>query len=214
MKITQRELSSRLLYLPIDLKEKVLLWLTYKGLKPVSEITTSRRGNLLSLLRRGIKRKSTYDFNSSKSQRIKKWILDAGMYYEPESEGDMSWHVGKDKSKVDLSSKIIRKFDFANELKSGLLFGFPEESAKAYAHNRIAKDEKQIPMVWPDKEHYFDDKYYAPYVLYNIPLEHIEKDSQTAKKWADTIRKDVPKLAKWFEKKEENRRKRKKLSKQ
>ena len=55
-------------------------------------------------------------------------------------------------------------------------------------------------MVWPDKEHYFDDKYYAPYVLYNIPLEYIEKDSQTAKKWADTIRKDVPKLAKWFEK--------------
>jgi len=199
MKITQKELSSRLLYLPLDPREKVLLWLAYKELKPVSEITTSRRGNLLSLLRRGIKRKSTYDFNSSKSQRIKKWILDAEMYFKPESEGDMSWHVGKDKSKVDLSSRIIRKFDFDNELKSGLLFGFPEKSAKAYAHNRTAKNEKQIPMVWPDKEHYFDDKYYAPYVFYNIPLEYVEKDSRRAKLWADTIRKDIPKLAKWVE---------------
>jgi len=201
MKTTQNKLSSRLLYLPIDLSEKVLLWLTYKGLKPVSEITTSRRGNLMSLSRRGIKRESTYDFNSIKSKRIKKWILDAGLFFKPESEGNMSWHVGKDKSKVELSTEIIRKFDYDNELKSGLFFGFPEESVKAYAHNRVAKDNEQIPMVWPDKEHYFDDKYYAPYVLYNIPLEHIKKDSQTAKLWADTIRKDVPKLAKWFEKK-------------
>jgi hypothetical protein len=207
METIQNKLSSRLLYLPIDLGEKVLLWLTYKGLKPISEITVSRRGNIMSLLRRGIKRKSTYDFNSSKSNRIKNWIQDAGLYFKPESENDMSWHVGKDKNKVELSTKIIRKFDYENELKSGLLFGFPEESAKAYAHNRIAKDEKQIPMVWPDKEHYFDDKYYASYVLYNIPLEHVEKDSQTAKLWADTIRKDVPKLAKWFEKMEKNRRK-------
>ncbi|MFZ3069372.1 MAG: hypothetical protein WA052_03630 [Microgenomates group bacterium] len=129
------------------------------------------------------------------------------MYFKPESEGNMSWHVGKDKSKVEISSEIIRKFDFENELKSGLLFGFPEDSAKAYAHNRIAKDDEQIPMVWPNNENYFDNKYYAPYVLYNIPLRSVEKDSQTAKLWADTIRKDVPKLAKWFEKKEKNRRK-------
>lgn len=207
MKITQIELSSRLLYLPIDLREKVLLWLTHKGLKPVSEITTNRRGNLLTLLRRGIKRKNDYDFNSPKSQRIKKWIQDAGMYFKPELEGNMSWHVGKDKNNVELSSEIIRKFDFENELKSGLLFGFPEESAKAYANNRVAKNNEQIPMIWPGNEHYFKGKYFAPYVLYNVTLEHAEKDSQTAKHWADTIRKDIPKLAEWFEKDEKRRRK-------
>lgn len=204
----QKKLASRLLYLPLDLTEKVFLWLTFKGLKPVSEITAQKRNKAHNHRMMKDKKyretyKSTYDFNSQKSKRIRKWIHDAGLYAIPESKGDISWHVGKDKEKTKLSAKIIRKFDYENELKSGLLFGFPKASVKAYALERIRKGgERQIPMIWPgdkDDNPYLKDKYFTPYVLFAIRKDKVEKDSMIAKRWADTIRQDLPKLAKWFE---------------
>jgi len=206
MKISQVDLANRLLYLPLDLREKVLLWLTYKGLKPVSELTVERRGNAFALAKKGIRKESTYGYNSSNSIRIRRWIKDAGLSVAVDPKFASSWHVGKDKKQVQLSTKIIRKFDYENEIKSGTMFGFPGESVKDYAHNRTANEEGKIPMVLIGKERfsnqYLKDKYYTPYVLYGIPENMVVKESQTAKKWADTIRKDVPLLAKWFENKE------------
>ncbi len=202
------------MYLSLDLQEKVLLWLTYRGLKPVSEITAEKRNK--AILRKKLLGKTfrdtfvdTYDFNSPKSQRIKRWIHEAGLVFVPEPGGELSWHVGKKADQVNLSVEIIRKFDYDNELQSGLLFGFPEESAKAYAHNREVKQDQAIPMVGTGslrfENPYLKDKYYTPYVLYNMPISRVEEDIQTAKLWADTIRKDVPKLAKWFENSEVRR---------
>ncbi len=203
-----KDLAGRLLYLPLDLDEKIFLWLTFKGIKPVSEITAERRGNFFSLAKRGIHRKSKYDYNSANSRRIRGWIKDAGLVMMTNGS---EWHVGKEKNKISESLKIIRKFDYDNEIKSGLLFGFPKKSVEAYSHNRIVKENDQIPMMGIGVEKYenkfLKDKYYTPYILYNVPLRNVEEDSLTAKKWADTIRKDIPKLAKWFEKKEVNRRK-------
>ena len=90
-------------------------------------------------------------------------------------------------------------------MKGGLLFGFPESSVRAYAKNRD-KSETEIAqemvgagaLVYQDP--YLKDKYFTPYILYNIPKVSVRQDSQIAKKWADTIRQDVPKLASWFEK--------------
>lgn len=204
MEISPAILASRLLYLPLDIHEKVLLWLAYKGLKPVSEITVERRGNTFALAKRGIHKESTYKYNSPNSQRIRKWIRDAGLSIAIKPKFNTSWHVGKDKDKVSLSAKIIRKLDYDNEVKTGLLLGFPEESTKGYAQDRIAKsEEEKIPMIWPsDKfnDPYLKDKYYTPYVFYAIRQDRVREDSQTAKLWADTIRQDIPTLAKWFEK--------------
>lgn len=209
MKKKQEILAGRILYLPLDIHEKVLLWLAYKGFKPVSEITVERRGNVFALAKKGIRRESTYDYNSPKIKRIRKWLHDAGMYKAIESKFNTSWHVGLNKDDVILSAKILRRLDYDNEYKSGVLLGYPKESAKGYAQNRIAKSEgDKIPMVWPgDKfnDPYLKDKYYTPYVFYAIRKDSVVEDSKIAQKWADIIRQDVPVLAKWFEKQENDR---------
>ncbi len=208
----QKELASRLLYLPLDIQEKVLLWLAYRGLKPVSEITVERRGNIMSLLRRGVKIVSTYNYNSPKIKRVRKWVRDAGLFRYAEHGHHTSWHVGKDKNNVVESTKILHKFDYENEVKSGLLLGYPEESAKAYARNRgKSENEAMKEMVGTGslvyKDPYLKDKYYTPYLFYNMPKNRVVEDSKVAQKWADAIREEVPTLAKWFERHETERRK-------
>lgn len=200
-KITQEILARRLLYLPVDLGEKVLMWLTYKELKPVSEITVIKRN--LSKLRKGI-RTNDYDFNSPKSKRIRKWLKDAGLFRVSESKYPGSWHIGKNLSEVKLSVKVIRKFDYENEILSGKIFGFPPGSVVAYAINRsLEASDPKHPVLWPGdrfQNPYLKDKYFTPYIRYALDANRIKEDSEIAKIWADTIRKDVPTLAKWYEK--------------
>lgn len=214
----QKKLARRLLYLPLDVNEKVFLWLTYRGLKPVSEITVTRRN--YALFRRFLREKelktnkpvSNNDSNNQKIRRIRKWVKDAGLSIATESKNDTSWHVGKDKDKVILSAKVLHCFDYKNEYKSGILLGYPEESVKAYARNRILKlGENQTSMVWPGMKFFhpfLKDKYYTQYLFYALRADRVKEDSQVAKSWADTIRKEVPILAKWFEKSISDQRKR------
>ena len=54
---------------------------------------------------------------------------------------------------------------------------------------------------------FLKDKYYTSYIMYAIDARFVEKDSQVAKLWADTIRKDIPILSRWYEAKMEKRRK-------
>lgn len=195
-------MARRLLYLPVDLGEKVLMWLTHKGLKPVSEITVIKRN--LSQLKKGI-RNTDYDFNSSSSKRIRKWLNDANLYLLSESEYPGSWHIGKNPEQVKLSVKVIRKFDYENEILSGKLFGFPPKSVIAYAVNRsLETPDPNHPILWPGDKFqnpYLKDKYFTPYLIFALDANRIKEDSKVAKTWADIIRKDVPLLSKWYEKK-------------
>jgi hypothetical protein len=208
MNIEDQKLANKLLYLPLDLNEKVLLWLAHKGIKPVSEITVERRN--LAQLRKGI-RSPDLGFDHPKIIRIKKWIQDAGLYTQIEKEYSSSWHVGKDETLVKKSEQIIRQFDYDNELESGKIFGFPKNSVKAYAHNRVAKTpSEEVKMVPPIdfSNQFLKDKYYTAYMMFAVDARFLEHDSQMAKLWADTIRADLPLLAKWYEAKIEKRRKR------
>ncbi len=150
--------------------------------------------------------KSPYSFDSRNSKRVRKWISDAGLYLAPEIKGDISWHVGKNPDQVKLSTQILHQFDFENEIKSGLLFGFPETSAKAYAENKN-RSEAEINKIMVGtgelihKNDFLKDKYFTPYIFYNMPKNRVKEDSKIAKVWADTIRQDVPRLATWFENK-------------
>jgi hypothetical protein len=197
MNTSENKLASRLLYLPLDLREKVLLWLAYRELKPVSELTVIRRH-----------RKNNE--NNLKIKKVKKWIKDAGLFYTNDGKNLTSGHVSKDKNKAILSAKIIHKFDYQSECQSGILFGFPKGSAEAYAFNRNIKiGEDQITVIWPglmSYHPYLKDKDWMPYIFYAIRGDRIEKDSEVAKLWAETIRKETPILAKWFEKAENRRR--------
>ncbi len=159
----------------------------------------------MALARRGIHRESTYDYNSTKSKRIRKWLKDAGLHIAMEPKCDSCWHIGKDKDQVILSTKILHKYDYENEVKTGTLFGFPKAAVEAYAHSRVSEEAMNLMMnIGKHRSDYpeLKGKYFLPYMLYNIPKTNIIENSQTAKLWADTIRKDVPMLANWFEKKE------------
>lgn len=185
---SQKMLAKRLLYLSLDLHEKVLLWLSYRGLKPVSGITVERRN--IALLRRGIKTSPPNIKN--KINRIRKWVHDADLHYATEPGYPNAWHVGRDKNQVTLSAKILHRFDYKSEYQSGILFGFPIESAKAYAHNRILKPgENRISMIKPFE--------FSPYQFFSTRADHGREDGQIAKVWESSIRKDVPLLAKWYE---------------
>lgn len=174
-----------LLYLPLDINEKIFLWLTHVGLKPVSEITITRRKS-----------------NKSNPEKIAKWIKEAGLVYSSDNDNSDCWHVGRNTEDVKQSIYSLHKFDFENEVITGKLFGFPENSVRAYATN---KDPKDGTVVWVGDKYqneFLKDKYYTPYLLFSLSAKDIEEDSRVAKKWADTIKTDVPKLAKWFEDKE------------
>lgn len=202
MKQTQDILAKRLLYLPLDLNEKILLWLTYKRIKPVSEITVVRRN--FTKLKLGIRTPDLKN-NDPRLIRIKKWIKDANLKVIPERNSTISWHVGKDVEKVKRSVKIIRKYDYDSEIESGKLFGFPEKSVEAYAKNRVAKSEKEeIPMEMAiySLNPFFKNKKFTQYAMYSMRTDSIKEESEIAKKWARCIQKDVPTLAKWFEKHE------------
>lgn len=209
--ISPKSLASRLLYLPLDVHEKVLLWLTYKGLKPVSEITVLKRNR--THLRRMMSDpeyrssyKSPYSYDSKKSKRIRHWISDAGLHLSIEPGHDTAWHISLDPDLAKQSTELLHKFDTQSETKSGILFGFPKESAKAYAENRNKSDEdvEKIMVGTGEllyKNSFLKDKYYTPYIFYNMPKDKVQEESKIAKNWADAIRQDVPKLATWLEKK-------------
>ncbi len=207
----QASLSRRLLYLPLDLHEKVLLWLTYKGLKPVSEITAEKRNKVhLRRMMRDVEykktHKSSYDFNSKNSKRIRKWLKDAELNLATEPSHESAWHIGKNADQVKTSVQIFHNFDLKKEIETGILFGFPEESAKAYAHNRNKDFEETLKVMVGTgdlrfKNEYLKDKYFTPYIFYNMPKDKVQEESKIPKIWADTIRRDIPKLALWFEKK-------------
>lgn len=180
------KLASELLLLPLDINEKIFLWLTYKGLKPVSEIEVIRREN-----------------KESNPALVEKWIEDAGLIYLSYPDSPYNWHVGKELKKIEKTIENLHKFTYESEIVTGELFGFPSASVKAYADNRVGK---KTPIIWVG-EKYINEitsgHYFTPYILYSVSRENVEKDILVAKEWADTIRNDVPKLAQQFEKEQE-----------
>lgn len=207
----QQNLANRLLYLPIDLNEKVLLWLTHKGLKPVSQICAEKRDRKYLKMRltdperaKQYKPKE-FNFDSPNSKRIRKWLNDAGLKLITNTPPDSDWYVGQNETDVRKVFSSIGKFDYDNQVTTGLLLGFPKESVLAYVKNLDKEwEEAEKEMVGTGealvKDKFLKDRYYRPYIFYNIPKSLVESESQIAKEWADTIRTDIPKLAKWFEK--------------
>ncbi|HCQ31040.1 TPA: hypothetical protein DIU27_01465 [Candidatus Collierbacteria bacterium] len=183
-----QKLSRSLLFLPIDLLDKVFLWLAYRELKPVSEISLTRQ-----------KRKS----NKENLLRIEKWLRVAGLHSSPEKGNCTSLHVGKDMEKVLLSSVILRSTDYDNEIKTGILLGYPEASVKAYAINRnLELGQNPEPLIYPGFYMIHENTKsidYLPYLVYAATTRNLSKELSVAKKWAQLIRTETPILAKWYE---------------
>lgn len=170
-------LSNRLLYLSMMAQSKVELWLVHRDKKKACSI--SLRNN--------------FSTETAKSKRIENWIKDAGLHYVVDKENKNLLHISKD---PDLSQKM-------NDLQwsqkpsdiifRGKQYNYPEKAVEAFAKNiesmsdyiEVRERIKKFP--------------YWHYARYRVRVRHEKDDLQVAKKWADLIRKEVPKLAKWFE---------------
>lgn len=165
------KISDRLLSLPVTLEGKVQLWLTYKGLKPVS----------------------TAQFLSSRTPQeevdFSKWLQDAKLVQAPDHKSEEFVFVSKDMDLAKRAAEIMWSENKDDLLEKGDLFGYPQEAVRAYAF------QKDVTVITPSNF----QEYWSSYVRYLVRTTHINEDRLTAKNWADVIRKDIPKLAIQFE---------------
>lgn len=169
-KNTSNDLKETLLTLPITLEGKVQLWLTYKGLKPVSTVAFLPT----------ITSKEKAIFNT--------WTKEANLFQSVDHKSDAFIFVSKDKALSQKAADIMWSETHEALVQKSKLFGYPEETVLAYkSKNRV--------VVHPNNFH----KYWAPYVRYIVRPEYIERDSLPARVWADVIRNEIPALALQFE---------------
>jgi len=166
-----QNISQTLLSLPVTLEGKVQLWLTYRGLKPVS----------------------TAQFLTNISPQDKThfhtWLKNAQMIQTPDLESDEFVFVSKDLARAQRAAAIMWSENRDDIIEKGDLFGYPKSAVAAYA------DKEEMLVVTPQSL----DKYWAPYARYLVRHAHVEEDTSISKVWADTIRKDIPELAGQFE---------------
>lgn len=179
----QDKLASQLTILPLWVVNKVELWLTYKGLKPVSLFSPRKKDGLTAA-----------QFN-----KIKKWITNAGLFIEPDPHsGDEEHFIISQNTKL---LDKVKKMDFSshalpeNYHKLGVLLGYPSEATKAYAYGSSSKligaDDTGSPVR---------NKPESSYAQFLLRKGYEKEDIKTAKIWMNTVRHDIPKIAKEFEK--------------
>ena len=177
-----KTLASRLLYLPLWVGDKVELWLTYKGIKP---------GSLLSLIREK-------GMTQVHIKRIKKWLTDAGIHFQDDLGSKSGNHliISKDKKVIDQIANLKFSFESHEEdfYQLGVLLGYPPKAARAYASGN-----RELLITPNDKDSPVKGNYETPYAQFMIRSGHEKEDIKIAKIWADTIRHDIPKLARWYE---------------
>jgi hypothetical protein len=177
----ESKLASRLLYLPLFLPKKNYLWLTYKGIKPVSLIPLSRENGPLAYTHK---------------KRIYHWLKDAGIFYkiDPITKGNtIHLIISKDPKRIEEVIKLGSNLTLEAEYELGILLGYPKEAVHAYVY-------EYSTISFDDKANLLDTKHPEfKYSGYRFRRGFEQEDLKTAILWMETIRKDIPKLAKWFE---------------
>ncbi len=173
LEASDKNLSSRLLYLPLSLEGRVQLWLAFKNLKPVSTV----------MFKHDLKQ-------PFKNKRMLKWLHDANMVLIPDSKSKSFGYVSHDVSLAQRASKIMWSEKRDDNIEKGKLFGYPPVATIAFA------DEKPVRALIPSNFPH----YWASYTRYVVREEYAMEDSLKGKEWGDVIRKEVPKLASWVEK--------------
>lgn len=191
-------LKDSLLKLPLDPGEKVLLWLTFVGQKPVSDIYVLLRDK--DKLRKGQFSIKHQDVENN-LKAIKAWISNSGLFFEIEKEHPYAWRVGRDKTLVEKSIKYLHLPEKDKQCELGLIFGYPKNSEEAYVNNQESTYEQFIKnMIPPRGIEGGNSEYFWPYAIFAISKCHKDEGVGVAIKWADIIRKDLPELASQYEK--------------
>jgi len=164
-----KKLAQQLPSLPLELESKIHLWLAYRGLKPVSTIHLEK--------------------NSKMTPKLEVWLREAKLHHAPDQTSPRLFFVSQDKAKAQRAAAIMWSETPADLKEKGILFGYPKAAVAAFAKGQPLKG--LLPRNW--------DKYWAAYVRYAVRPGHELEDSRVAKTWADTIRADLPAIAKKYE---------------
>ncbi len=183
--LSEEKLANSIYYLPIDQIDRIQLWLTYKEIKPASTI-------MLPNPKKDLKKK--------KVLRVLRWLKRAGIKYSIDSRNMRLLHVSKSRRNVDLLKRIQWREKEEDVAKRGLAYGYPKAAVEGFA---IAWNSRAILEKMANEkevEKMLEGKYWKNYLVYACRKGKVQEDSSTAKMWADEIRKYVPNLAQWYEK--------------
>lgn len=172
-------LSSKVLYLPLNIQSRVELWLTYKNLKTAS----------LIILRD----------HKTKTKTIFNWLKDANLNFIVNPKNLNQIFVSKNQETCQSLQKIWGINTPKTEYQKGILLGYPEKTVKAFSLYSQHPNRKDYLTNIKDPSFPKNHIYYYPYITYTLRKNHEIEDSRIAKIWSDCIRKDLPKLASWYE---------------
>jgi len=218
--LKKSEIKEDLLKLPIRIDSKVNLWLVLADFKPATEVLVKE--TIFNKEER-TESASEKDFN-----KVVSFIKNLGLNHRIRRQYNSGWRkivvngqtlkinvtfirdvilVSKHEESVDQLYSCTTDLDRESEsahYQLGTLFGFPEKAVKEYAFwMRWYTTDKYFPKTLSrsiDTHKMLQDCYWEPYVQYIVRKGHEKEDSLVAKHWADRIRKDLPELAKKFEK--------------
>ncbi len=165
----------------LSVQSKIELWLCYRDLKPVSAFPIM------------------LDFKDSTEEQKKllNWIDEAGLFCKKDVESRL-YIVSKDVEQINSLLPIVfgnKKEDIIAKCR---LYGYPEETALATYRNFSTEKDGLPKGVGIKKDNSFGISWW-PYVRYIVREGFEYEDSLVAKKWAETIKRDLPELDKEFE---------------
>lgn len=174
----RKDLSSSVCYLPLNIQSRVELWLTYSGIKQCSLILARK----------------------SKGTKIFSWLKEAKLSFSINPKDKNQIFISTDQNVVKKLAVIWQENSQTAEYKKGLLLGYPINAVKAFStYSSHPKRQKYLTSIAEATFPKTQINYY-PYISYTVRRGKEIEDSQVAQKWSECIRKEVPKLAYWYEK--------------
>lgn len=134
--------------------------------------------------------------------RVLSWIKDAGLYsqLDPLAPKKNIFIVSKDPLVIRKIAKM-KPPSYDNDQKKdtydiGILLGFPPRAVKAYANSKDPSIELVDSL---GKNSPVKNTPEALYANYGLTKGYEKEDIMVARKWMESIRTDIPKLARWYE---------------
>lgn len=174
----KKNLSSSISYLPLNIQSRVELWLTYRKLKPCSLLLTRK----------------------PKDRKVINWLNEAGLSFYKDRKDTSQIFVSTNKNLAKKLADIWQDESSEAEYQKGILLGYPTQAVKAFSV--YARDPNRKKYLTSILETDFPKAQinYFPYLSYIVRRDKISEDSKKAQQWSECIRKEIPKLACWYEK--------------
>jgi hypothetical protein len=168
----------------LDLRpiEKVYLWLAYKQEKPVSWIGAN----------------FPLDINNDKTREIFTWLKEANLFYKIQPDDPTFLFVSSDPKLLEEILPVYNLDSREAILIKARLFGYPIETAEAQSSFYNLQSDGTKKILGTGFHARFDKRKFPhrwlPYLFYTVRKGHEYEDSLVAKKWYETIKKDLPQV--------------------